>query len=263
MKKLITLIVLFAGLSIQGQSRKLNATVIDSIAVEADDYIGFDGFKNYFYVKNNVLFKKNEQKTFQYQNLSLGKISKVDLLNPLKVLVFYENFNTVVLLDSQLSEIEKFNFSDYDTPIMASAVGVSGQNKLWIYNSLDQHIGLFDTTTNQYSDLGVPIKESFTYYQTDFNYFQWIDKQNQWQLCTIFGRMFSNGAIEANDQMQLLDKNKIIYLKEGKLFLNDRSTSQLYEIEKIQKSFIKFYYKDQILSIFTTKGIMNYKINIP
>ena len=61
MKKLITLIVLFAGLSIQGQSRKLNATVIDSIAVEADDYIGFDGFKNYFYVKNNVLFKKNEQ----------------------------------------------------------------------------------------------------------------------------------------------------------------------------------------------------------
>ena len=263
MKKLITLIVLFACLSFQGQTRKLPATVIDSIAVEADDYFGFDGFKNYFYVKNNVVFKKNDQKTFQYQNLSLGKISKVDILNPLKVLVFYANFNTVVLLDSQLSEIEKFNFSDYDTPIMASAVGVSGQNKLWIYNSLDQHIGLFDTTTNQYSDLGVPIKESFTYYQTDFNYFQWVDKQNQWQICTIFGRMFSNGIVETNDQIQLLDKNKTLYSKGGKLYLNDQSTVQGFEIEKIAKSFIKFYYKDQILSIFTTKGIMNYKINIP
>ena len=263
MKKLITSIVLLIGFSMQSQSRKLPAIVIDSIAVEADEYIGFDGFKNYFYIKNNVLFKKNDQKTFQYQNLSLGKISKVDILNPLKVLVFYANFNTVVLLDSQLNEIEKFNFSDYDTPIMASAVGVSGQNKLWIYNSLDQHIGLFDTTTNQYSDLGVPIKESFTYYQTDFNYFQWVDKQNQWQICTIFGRMFSNGSIAPNNQMQLLDKNKILYSKEGKLYVNDQSTVQVYEIEKIAKSFIKFYYKDQILSIFTTKGIMNYKINLP
>lgn len=263
MKKLILIIVLFGSLHLQSQNLKLKATVIDSIAVEADDYIGFDGFGNQFYTKNNVLFKKNNLKTFQYQNLPLGKITRVDILNPLKVLVFYESFNTIVLLDSQLSEIQKIKLSENETPIMASAVGVSGQNKLWIYNSLDQQIGLYDINTNQYKDLGIPIKESFLYYQTDFNYFQWIDKQNQWQVCTIFGRIFSNGTIEKNTQVQLLDNDKLMYYKEGKLYVKNRTTAELHEIEKIEKSFIKFYYKDQILSIFTSKGITNYKIIIP
>jgi len=34
-------------------------------------------------------------------------------------------------------------------------------------------------------------------------------------------------------------------------------------IENVEKSFKNFYYKDQILSIFTNQGISNYKITIP
>ena len=39
------------------------------------------------------------------------KIKKVDLINPLKVTLFYEEFNTVVLLDNQMNEIQKIDFS--------------------------------------------------------------------------------------------------------------------------------------------------------
>lgn len=236
---------------------------MDSIAIDADCFIGFDGFKNCFYTKNNVLFKKVGDSNLQYQNPSLGKITKVDILNPLKIIVFYEEFNSVIVLDNQLNEIQKVDLSKLETPVVASAIGISGQNKLWVFNILNQQIGLYDLNSNTYQNLGMPIKDGVSYYQTDFNYFQWIDKQNNWNTCTIYGRIFSSGKMETTSKMQLLNENKVLFSKDNSLFIRDKNTNKLYEIEIVEKSFKNFYYKDQILSIFTNKGITNYKITIP
>lgn len=258
------LYILFFFISVNSaQTSKISANQINSVAFEADYFAGFDGFENYFYVKNNILFKKQTSNTLQYQNLSLGKLTKVDITNPLKIVLFYEEFNSVIIVDNQLNEIQKIDFSKNDVPIVASAIGISGQNQLWVYNSLNQQIGLYDLTTGFYKNLGVPIKETFSYYQTDFNYFHWIDKQNQWMSCTIFGRVFSNGKIDLYDQIQIIENNKLLYLKDNQLYLKDILKDTLFEIEIVEKTFANFYYKDQILSIFTNKGISNYKITIP
>lgn len=263
MRKLIYLLsVLYCCLSF-GQNLKLTPTKIDSIAIDADCFIGFDGFNNCFYTKNNVLFKKVGDSNLQYQNPSLGKITKVDILNPLKIIVFYEEFNVVMVLDNQLNEVQKVDFSKLETPVVASAIGISGQNKLWVFNTMNQQIGLYDLNLNTYQSLGMPIKESILYYQTDFNYFQWIDKQNNWNTCTIYGRIFSSGKVETASKMRLLNENKVLFSIDNSLFIRDKNTNKLYEIEIVEKSFKNFYYKDQILSIFTNKGITNYKITIP
>jgi hypothetical protein len=47
------------------------------------------------------------------------------------------------------------------------------------------------------------------------------------------------------------------------LFLQDLKKNRIYTIENVDKSFKKFYYKDQILAIFTDQEITNYKITIP
>jgi len=263
MRKLIYLLSVFYCCFSFSQNLKLTPTKIDSIAIDADSFIGFDGFNNCFYTKNNVLFKKVGDSNLQYQNPSLGKIAKVDILNPLKIIVFYEEFNAVMVLDNQLNEIQKVDFSKLETPVVASAIGISGQNKLWIFNTMNQQIGLYDLNLNTYQSLGMPIKESIRYYQTDFNYFQWIDKQNNWNTCTIYGRIFSSGKIETASKMQLLNENKVLFSIDNSLFIRDKNTNKLYEIEIVEKSFKNFYYKDQILSIFTPKGITNYKITIP
>jgi hypothetical protein len=263
MKKIIvTLLLVFYFLGFS-QTQNLIALKTEFIAFEADDFVGIDGFGHSFFIKNNVLFKKIDNQTLQYQNLSLGKIKKVDLINPLKIVVFYEEFNTVVFLDSQMNEIQKIDFSTNELPIIATAIGMSGQNNLWIYNSLNQQIGLYDVATNQYKNLGVPIKENLLFYQTDFNYFHWIDIQNQWFTCSFFGRITNNGILESQNQMQLLEQNKVLYSEKNELYLLDRNLAILYKIEIVEKSFQKFYYKDQILSIFTTQGITNYKITLP
>ena len=263
MKPLFIFFLFSYSLLIHSQIQTLKPTFINSETIEADDFVGYDGFENIFYIKNNVLFKKTEKSLLNYQNLALGKIKKVDILNPLKVVVFYEEFNTVVLLDKQMNEIQKIDFSKNETPIIASAIGMSGQNQLWLYNSLNQQIGLYEIATNKFKNLGIPIKENILFYQTDFNNFDWIDKQNQWFSCSIFGRVINNGKLKYQNQIQLFDKNLVIYLKENELFLFDRSSALDYKIVIIDKSFEKFYYKDQILSIFTNQGITNYKITLP
>jgi len=261
-KKFILLLLLFSQF-IFSQNLKLSAIKSDFTELEADNFVGFDGFNNCFYTKNNILYKKVDTIILQYQNLGLGKISSVDILNPLKVVLFYEEFNSVIILDNQLNEIQKIEFSKLETPILASAIGMSGQNKLWLFNSLNQQIGLFDLSLNQLQIIGNPLKDGMNFYQTNFNYFQFIDKNNQWNTYTIFGRFFQSGTVEKNTQIQFVDDKKYFFVTNELLFLKDVSSNKIYEIEIVEKSFKKFYYKDQILSIFTNEGITNYKITLP
>ncbi len=263
MKNAFIILFLIGSQILISQSVKISATKTDQLFFEADDFIGFDGFGSCFYIKNNTVFKKVDTTVLQYQNLSLGKVTKVDILNPLKVILFYKEFNSIVVLDNQMNEIQRVDFSKLDNTVIASAVGISGQNKIWVFNSMNQQIGLYDLTNNSYQNLGVPIKDELQHYQSDFNYFHWIDSQHQWNTCTIFGRVFSNGKMGEMSEIQLLDIDKVLFAKNNQMYLNDIKQNKLYEIEIVEKSFKKFYYKDQILSIFTDKGITNYKITIP
>src|SRR5690606_23871748 len=104
MLRRIQVIALFF-FSVLGFSQKAELKFISTIAVEADLYFGKDALGYDYFSKNNVLYKQKNSEKWEYKNLSLGKITLVDLINPLKILVFYQDFNSVVLLDNQLSEI--------------------------------------------------------------------------------------------------------------------------------------------------------------
>lgn len=263
MRNIFFALLLLSSLISNSQIFKIDAVLQNTYTIDADFFVGFDGFGTAYYLKNNILIKKIESSELQYQNVVLGKLTKVDITNPLKIILFYEEFNTVIVLDNQLNEIQKIDFSKLETPVVAAAIGISIQNKLWVFNTLNQQIGLYDLNAATYANLGVPIETPFQYYQTDFNYFYWIDKQNQWMTSTIFGRVFSPGKVEKFSKITLLDNNKIIFSNDNQLLLKDCKQNKIYKIEIVEKTFDNFYYKDQILSIFTNKQITNYKIVIP
>lgn len=263
MKKIILLITLVSTWTAISQNIKLEAITTDTINVIADDFIGYDQFEFYYYIKDNVLHKTNDTESLEYKNASLGKIEKVDIRNPLKIVLFYENFNTVILLDNQLNETQKVNFSENTSPIAVSAIGIAAQNRLWIYNSLNQQIGLFNYIKNDYKTISTPFPESIKYYQTDFNTFYWIDNKNNWYSCDAFGKIKTKGKTPDFDAIEIINDSQFIYSKNSKLFFEDLEKKQKHEIDISEKTFKKFCYKDQILSIFTSKGIINYKITTP
>ena len=206
---------------------------------------------------------KNEKESWQYKNVSLGKPTKIDIQNPLKIMLFYENFNTVVILDNQLNETQKINFCEKEVPIVVTATGIASQNRLWIYNGLTQQIGLFDYLKNTFQSITPSFQGNIKYYESDFNTFQWIDGDLNWYSCDVFGKIISLGKVAEFDQIQVIGNQIIIFSKNGKLILQDISKNGNYTIENVEKSFNNFFYKDQILSIFTNQEITNYKITIP
>jgi hypothetical protein len=252
--------------SFYGQSQKINPALISQLKTDADEFVGYDSFGYKYQILNNVFSKIKGSEIFEYKNVSLGNITKVDIQNPLKIVLFYEDFNSVVLLDNQLNKMTEINFSQNTIPIVVSAIGMSTQNQLWIYNTMNQQIGLFDYLKNEYKTVSVPLTESFKYYQTDFNTFYWIDKNNHWFSCDIFGKISNLGNISDFDKIEIIDSQKYLFSKANLLYISNISKSNIQtisEIEILEKSFDKFYYKDQILSIFTDKEIVNYKIVTP
>ena len=228
-----------------------------------DFFVGYDGMGNLYYIKNNVFYKKNGKELWQYKNIAFGKITKIDFQNQLKIMLFYENFNTVILLDNQLNETQKINFSENEIPIVATATGTAAQNRLWIYNSLTQEIGLFDYLKNTFRSITPPFGGTIKQYQSDFNTFRWIDDKLNWYSCDVFGKITTKGKVADYDQIQFVSNQEVVFSKNGKLFLQDLNKDTIYTIENVDKSFNNFYYKDQILSIFTNQEIINYKITIP
>jgi len=262
-KKLFLLLFIVQFTSALAQEQNLKVVPISTQKIDADIFVGFDGMENLYYIKNNVFFKKNKEESWQYKNISLGKITKIDIQNPLKVMLFYENFNTIILLDNQLSEIQKINLSENDVPIMATATGIASGNRLWIYNSLTQEIGLFDYLKNTFQSITPSFQGNLKHYESDFNTFQWIDNNLNWYSCDVFGKITTLGKVSDFEQIQAVTTQAVVFSKEGSLCIQDLRKNKIYSIENIEKSFKNFYYKDQILAIFTNQGITNYKISIP
>ncbi|SFE87578.1 hypothetical protein [Flavobacterium xueshanense] len=263
MKKVMLLLIIASFSVVSSQNQKLTALKTDSIHFDGYQFLGYDSIGFYYTIKNNVFSKIKTRDTLEYKNISLGKISKVDLQNPLKIVLFYENFNTVIVLDNQLNEIQKINFSENIIPIVATAIGIASMNQLWIYNSMNQQLGLYDYLNKEYKTISVPFTESIKNYSSDFNFFHWVDNKNNWYTCDIFGRITIKEKIPDFESIEILNENQFIYLKDSRLFLQDLEKGKKTEIEISEKTFKKFYYKDQIISIFTSTGITNYKIIIP
>jgi hypothetical protein len=265
MKKLIVFVFLFT-LNFWSQEFKLDFVEEKEIKFEADQIIGVTKFDEYIYTKNNILYKQTSNNTFQYQNLQLGPITKVDIINPLKIVVFYEEFNSVVLLDSQFNEIQKIEFNSLELKnnetIIVKSIGLASNNRLWLFNAVNQRIALFDLNTFSYNEISNPINNSITNYKSDFNYFYWIDKNKAFNKCSIFGSITTTEFTENETEFTLINNNYIIYKKENSLYLKNLKNNSIQEIVNVKNSIKNFYYKEQILSIFTNKGITNYKITI-
>ena len=263
MKKAFLIFLLIFFTNCFAQTNALNAIQLDSISFNASSFVGTDGFGYYYYIKNNVFIKSKKNENFEYKNLALGQIQHVDIQNPLMIVLFYENFNTIITLDNQLNESNKLNFSDFKTPLLVTATGMASQNRFWIYDQLTQKIGLFDYISNNYVALTQSFDGVIKFYNSDFNTFHWIDDKLNWFSCDVFGKITSFGKVENFDKMQIINHDTFLFSVGNQLFLKNYASNQKYAIKIVDKSFESFFYKDQILSIFTIEGITNYKIKIP
>lgn len=259
MKKYLLFLSLLICVQIFGQ---LKPDFVSEHPVNADWFAGIDNLGANYFVKDNTFFREKDEKITQYNNISFGRIEKADIINPMNIVLFYKDFNAVVFLDNQLNEIRRINFSEYREPLVVAATGNASQNRLWIYDPVNQTIGLFDYLKNSVSYLGQPIKGMIVHYETDFNYFYWIDDLGNRYAMDLFGKVNSYGRFPPENKTQFTSDSSTLYLKDGQISYFTLDGNSALVVDLGEKSATGFWYGAQNLAIFTPGKISIYKLKL-
>jgi hypothetical protein len=146
-------------------AQEINASLFLKTPLDAEIFIGVDDFQNLYYINNNILYKQTKHKIFSYSNVSLGKIAMVNIQNSFKLIVFYADFNAVMILDNNLNELsEKIDFTKETLFNNVLFVTGSSQNNLWLYAD-DNKLHLYDYKNLAEKNQTQPI----TFYEENFN----------------------------------------------------------------------------------------------
>lgn len=255
---------LFLFLIISQLSLAQNVKFLDSIPLKADTFIGVDEFENYYYTIGNTLYKKSSQKTYSYTNTQLGNIASIDITNPLKVLVFYSGFNTIVLLDNHLNEFT--NSINLTTESFAKNVAfarTASSNNIWLFSKDDNTLSLWDYKT----DNTIFESQPLSFYQSNFeakklesNYkYCWILTEKKLIKFNEFGSYLETTILDV--------KSNVYPYKKGYLTIDN---NQLYYIENTQKTKLKgfnpthktknLFIKQQILYFFDSNMLYKYEV---
>jgi len=260
---LTLLVLLFASLYAAAQEALLPVRIMATPKATAQRFIGTDAFGWEYVVADNEFRKVKDDKAYKYRNVALGEITRADLQNPLQIVLFYKKFNTVVLLDNQLNETGVVNFNETTPPLIADAVGLASQNRLWVYDVTTQQTGLFDLKKSSYRTLTPPSNSGITWYQNDYNYFYWTDSTGAFYTLNLFGSVTSGGTLPGFSNAQLIAANTLLLQQGNTLVQYNLATRKATPVSIVEKSFTAFYYKEGILSIFTNSEIIQYKLSLP
>lgn len=180
----------------------------------------------FIYTTNNSKLTKFDAKGNEicnYSNQLLGEISSVDVSDPLRIMLFYKDFNKLIYLNSKLSlignDIDLYDFSDTESELVCN----SQKGGFWVYNSIDNQL-------IQISQTGNIVSESM-----------------------LINSFFEDSPLskieEYNSKLFLLFKNKgILHLDQNGQFLRKLSIPGIQEIY-LQKN--EIYYR-------TKSGLFHY-----
>lgn len=145
-------------------AQAIKARLVSETELESDRFVGADELGNLFYLRGQVLYRKSGARLFSFSNVDLGEITEVDASNPFKILLFYKDFNSVIILDNNMNELsERLDFTGETQFNNVLFVGNSSQNNIWLYAD-DNKLHLYN-----YQELDDEIQtQAMTFYQEDF-----------------------------------------------------------------------------------------------
>jgi len=262
MKKLLLFFALFSFAIVSAQG-VIPVKLLSNAKSGPERYVGADAYGSQYTIFDNEFRKDAERGRLKFKVLSLGQVYRADIQNPLQLVLFYKAFNTAVLLDNQLNETSRINFSNIPQPIIADAVGLASQNRLWVYDINTQQIGLYDLAQGAFRAITPPFNDRIRYYQNDYNYFYWIDSQNRCHAVNLFGKVNFLGNVPEFGHAQFISSGALLLSREGALYHYNLASEKLTPVTIVEKSFRDFYLAGDILSIFTDSEIIQYKVTLP
>src|SRR6187431_144725 len=150
MNRLFPILILFCFVA---SSLKLNAQkdsvfILNKILPGDFSYFTVDNLENIYLVNNNSnqlkKLNSNGDSAGVFNNVrKYGKLYSIDATNPLKILLYYKNFSTVVVLDRFLNVRNTINLGKKNI-FKVKAIASSYDNNIWLFDEGDSRLKKID-----------------------------------------------------------------------------------------------------------------------
>jgi len=230
MKFLITILCLISSFEIYAQKNH--------------QFLEVDHLGNIYTTDGNELKKYSPEKEllYNFSDALLGDITSVDVSNPLRLLLFYKEFNQILYLDQTLAPIgdpiDLYNYSNNESQLCCNA----SSSGFWIYNNEDNQAFKISNQAeilNKSSLLSSYFKKKTPTKMAEYN-------EQLYFLIPSEGILILNKFGQFIQQLPLpkieafcFNNQKLVYLKNGIWFSYNpltTSDSNLYELKNSEHS---------------------------
>lgn len=214
--------ILFFFLTTAYAQDSIQAALLKSTPLKVQTIVGIDNFGTLYYTNDGVFYKKDNSQTINYSNIQLGKITSANSYNPLKMVLFYQDFNTAIVLDNRLAEIYKIDFNITNPYKNASHISIGNDNTLWLFNQDIKQLELYDYKANLVRAKTLPVVSRVLDLKSNYNHC-WLLTEKYLYKYNYFGSLLFK--IKNQGYTAIAESNDNLIIKQGNqlLFLNDKT----------------------------------------
>ena len=248
----------------------LHVTLLKTFPTPVRDFTT-DNLGNIYLLTNTNQIKKVNEKGDSiavYNDVRrYGKIFSMDASNPLKVLVYYKDFSTIVVLDRLLNIRNTIDLRKQNI-LQVKTITSSYDNNIWLYDELDSRIKKIDDNgrilleSNDFRQVYEIVPSPASIYDRDGQLYLYDNKKGL-LVYDYYGAQKNNYAIPQLNDVQVIDKNTITARDSSHIILYKPSSLQLFSFTafKQQQNFSKTNFngsrifcldKDGLLSVYST-----------
>jgi|GEM_PF-3412966 len=247
-------------------SQEIAVTLVDSISLPKNKFqkfIGIDTHDNFYFSNLEIITKTQKSESWVYTNYQLGVPTSISILNPLQILVFYKEANSIVLLDRFLNEIQRIDLNLLNSPKVGWWVENTKNQEIWLYEGEKNQLEFFNYKTNIVLAKSIPFLEIPKQLAANFNnaYILFKNKINKYN---IYGTLAKSIYIKEMSIEELkINRSYIIGNSKNNFQLYDPNLKNLGSFKISKNNNKDFSLSAEKLYIYNGSKIFIYKLTFP
>ena len=237
---------------------KISVKQIAKYNFEGKNIVQIDKFGTQYSFSNNTFYSKGSKGSFEYSNLQLGDITSINAFNPLKINLFYKDFNTVVILDNRLAEIKKIDFNSLTPFRIITKISSANDNAIWIFNDNTQQLELFDFITHKTKHKTLPVDGNVLDLKSNYN-FCWLLTDSYIYTYNYFGSLISKQPNSSFEQLAETNGN-LVLRSNNNLFLLSKNSNQITKLDLPKLLIKRFFVTNETLYIYDGEMLHQYQL---
>lgn len=225
--------------------------------LDASRFHGVDQKGNLYYERKGNLIKLFDGEELEFRDLRLGNIHYVDYLNPLRILVFYKEANTVVFLDNRMNELDRINFNFSRNNSNFDFVTMANDNSIWTFNIDVNELQVYDHRRKSILARSIPLYDEVVLQKSNFN-FCYLATENSFIKFNIYGSIIEQLQLKVS-QFDIYKNTVLFKNTEGQFFFMNKA-NEIFSVDFPEILKEAFFLNDEKIYIYNGKELFIYTL---